>query len=367
MREILFIAPVDDSRNGGIASWAKSYINNYNNSYYKLIPTNIPALRNDKVGLVSRFFAGLKQIYGLVVNVRLALKDNPHVSLAHVTTSGNVGSLRDWIIGKYLHKRGIKCIMHCHYGCVSDDVKSNNLVGSLVRKAMNEYDQIWVLDSTSYNSLRHIDSLQDKVFLTPNSIDVAEALDLTPKEYKRVAFIGNLIPSKGLFELIEACLKIDVRLDIIGPGQDDVLSKVNEMVGEQINNKVFLHGRLPNQEAVKYMHEIDILALPTYYQSEAFPISILEAMSLTKMVISCPRAAIPDMLTGLDGGPCGIIVEPRSSESISKAIEWCHNNKYDADIMCKKAYEKVNASYKKEIVFDIYTNNYKKLFIDDKD
>lgn len=366
MRKILFIAPIDNSRNGGIASWAKSYINNYNNLEYKFVPVNIPAIRNDKTRLISRFFAGIKQIYGLIANIKVSLKENPDISLAHVTTSGNVGSLRDLIIGKYLHKRGIKCIMHCHYGCVTDDVTSNNLVGSLVRRAMKEYDQIWVLDSASYNTLRNFDKLKDKVFLTPNSIEVPESLDLTPKEYKRVAFIGNLIPSKGLFELIEACLRINVRLDIIGPGEDGVLSKVKEMVGNQMDNKVFLHGRLPNQEAVRYMHEVDVLVLPTYYQSEAFPVSILEAMSLTKMVISCPRAAIPDMLTSLDGEPCGILVEPRSADAISAAIEWCQNNKGKADFMCQKAYEKVYRSYRNEIVFEIYTNNYNSLFIDDK-
>lgn len=365
MRKILFIAPIDNSRNGGIASWAKSYINNYSNSEYKLVPTNIPAIRNDKAGLISRFFAGIKQIYGLIANIRVSLKENPDVSLAHVTTSGNVGSLRDLIIGKYLHKRGIKCIMHCHYGCVTDDVTSNNLVGSLLRRSMNEYDQIWVLDSASYNTLRNFDSLKDKVFLTPNSIEVSESLDLTPKGYKNVAFIGNLIPTKGIFELIDACLMTDVRLDLIGPGQDDILAKVREKVGEQLNKRVYIHGRLSNQDAVNFMRKVDIVALPTYFPSEAFPISILEAMSLTKMVISCPRSAIPDMLTSLDGSPCGILVEPRSADSISEAIKWCQNNNREADLMCQNAYKKVDSCYKKDIVFEIYTNNYNKLFIDD--
>ena len=365
MRKILFIAPIDDSRNGGIASWSKSYINNYRNSEYKLIPTNIPALRNDKGGLIGRFCAGIKQIIGLIENIKLSLKNNQNIALAHVTTSGNLGSLRDWIIGRYLHKRGIKCVMHCHYGCVTDDVMSSNLVGTLARKAMHEYDQIWVLDSTSYKTLKNIDSLADRVYLTPNSIDVNNTIDLKPKDYKSVAFIGNLIPTKGIFELIDACLMTGVRLDLIGPGQDDILDKVRKKVGEQLNRRVYIHGRLPNHEAVNFIQNVDIVALPTYFPSEAFPISILEAMSLTKMVISCPRAAIPDMLTSLDGSTCGILVEPRSVDSISEAIKWCQNNNVEADLMCQNAYKKVYSCYKKDIVFEIYTNNYNKLFVDD--
>ena len=37
--------------------------------------------------------------------------------------------------------------MHCRYGCITEDIQSKGLVGKLLRKAMDEYDQIWVLDS----------------------------------------------------------------------------------------------------------------------------------------------------------------------------------------------------------------------------
>lgn len=363
MRKIFFVAPIDNSRNGGIASWAKSYMNNYTNFNYELVPVNIPALRNDREGLIWRLIAGIRQIYGLMKNIKLSLKDDRNVSLAHVTTSGSLGSLRDLIIGKYLHKKRIKCILHCHYGCVTDDVLSKGLVGILVRKAMGEYDQVWVLDSTSYHTLRNINSFREKVYLTPNSIDVIDTIDLKPKDYSRVAFIGNLIPTKGIFELIDACINTGVRLDLIGPGQDDILVQIKNRVGDRLNKQIYVHGRISNQEAVNFMREVDIVALPTYFQSEAFPISILEAMSLTKMVISCPRAAIPDMLTALDGKACGILVEPRSSTSISEAIQWCRDNSLNADIMCQNAYEKVYKCYRKELVFDIYTDNYNKLFI----
>ena len=204
-------------------------------------------------------------------------------------------------------------------------------------------------------------TVKDKVFLTPNSIEVNNEIDYSPKEYKRIAFVGNLIPSKGLYELTEAAIRCDVRLDIIGPGQETVIARLHEIVGSQLNNKVFIHGRLPNPEAVKFMHEVDIIALPTYYPWEAFPISILEAMSLTKMVVSCPRAAIPDILTDLNGQPCGILVPEKSSQDIVDAIYWCQVHKAEADQMCQKAYEKVYSCYRMDVVYDIYRNNYRLL------
>ena len=118
---------------------------------------------------------------------------------------------------------------------------------------------------------------------------------------------------------------------------------------------------MPNPEAVRFMREIDIIALPTYYPSEAFPISILEAMSLTKMVISCPRAAVQDMLTGIDGDPCGILVEPKSVDAIVDAINWCQAHKEEADKMCQDAYKKVQTCYRKDIVYELYKTHYKEL------
>ena len=176
-----------------------------------------------------------------------------------------------------------------------------------------------------------------------------------------MAFIGNLIPTKGLYELVNACMRADVQLDIIGPGSDEVVSQVKRIVGNKLDKKIFVHGRLPNSEAVKFMHDVDIVALPTYYPSEAFPISIIEAMSLTKMVISCPRAAVKDMLTDLDGNACGMLVQPKSIDAIVEAINWCQTHKNEADVMCRKAYEKVNTCYRKEVVYELYRSLYAKL------
>ena len=283
------------------------------------------------------------------------------IDILHTTTSGSLGSYRDIRVAKLCKKYGIKSIMHCRYGCITEDYQSKGLVGILLRKSMSLFDQIWVLDSRSYNTLKGIPTLADKVHLTPNSIEVNEPMNPTPKEYKRVAFIGNLIPTKGLYELVEACTRTEVRLDVIGPGADEVVTKIKDMAGDKLNKSIFIHGKLQNPEAVKFMHDVDVVALPTYYPWEAFPISIIEAMSLSKMVISCPRAAVKDMLTDLEGNPCGMLVAPKSADAIVEAIEWLQSHKTESDEMCKKAYEKVYTCYRKEVVYDLYRTHYQEL------
>ena len=79
------------------------------------------------------------------------------------------------------------------------------------------------------------------------------------------------------------------------------------------------------------------------------------------MVISCPRAAVKDMLTDLEGKPCGMLVAPKSADAIVEAIEWLQSHKNEADEMCKKAYEKVYTCYRKEVVYDLYRTHYQEL------
>lgn len=112
---------------------------------------------------------------------------------------------------------------------------------------------------------------------------------------------------------------------------------------------------------LKKIEQIDIIALPTYYDCEAFPISILEAMSRAKLVISCDRGAIVDILTAIDGSNCGLIVKAQSPDDIAEKIVWCQQNRSEADLLCKKAYEKVYNMYRTEKVLGIYKDCYNRL------
>lgn len=346
--------------NGGIASWTKKFLATFPNDQYVFKTVDVTSEGGGSGGKFIRSVRGLRANRRILSELRHLIKME-HFDILHTTTSGDLGSLRDYMVGRLCHKRGIKTIMHCRYGCITEKVQSSGIIGMLTRRAMKTFDQIWVLDSRSYNTLKGIDWSKGKVYLTPNSIDVTEPINPEAKEYRKIAFCGNLIPTKGLFELIDAVMSVEAELHIIGPGSVEGIQRIRNLAGDLLDRRIFIHGKLPNAEAIQLLKTVDIVALPTYFPNEAFPISILEAMSLTKMVISCPRAAIKDMLTDIDGNPCGILVEPKSSVAVADAIKWCQSHKEEADVMCQKAYEKVYTAYRKEVVYDIYRRNYKKL------
>lgn len=362
MKTVLLSIPLH--RTGGIASWGQKYYKSYKTSDIKLIAVDNAPNRSDKVGFLMRSISGISAMMRVYVAIR-KLSRREKIDIVHTTTSGSIGSLRDLVIGRYCKKVGIKSILHCHYGNIPNVLEKHNFIAQLTLKAMNCYDQIWVLDRFSYNYLINNKNIIANIKLTPNSIDVVENMKISPKKYKNVAFIGNLVPQKGLYELVKAMKRTEdgVTLHIVGGGAKEVVAQLKSIAGNDLGNKIRLYGRLRNDEAVSFMTQIDILALPTYMQAEAFPISILEAMSLGKLVISTKRAAILDMLTSLDGTPCGIFVEEHSVEGISDAINWCVTNPIEADKLCFKAYEKVYNTYRTEIVYKLYTSLYEELFI----
>lgn len=361
-KTVLLLAPIEG--NGGIVSWAKNYLANFENKEFKLYNVGVSKRRSKvkEAKFFRRVFDGLLDMYYAYKDVKNTIKKE-EIHTLHATTSGSLGTLRDYFIGRLCKRKGVKAIMHCHYGCISNDYVKKNPLGWLLRRTVKLYNQVWVLDSKSEKFLKENIGNNVQVHIAPNFIDLPKECLITPKEYKKVAFVGNLIPSKGLFETVEAVASMDndTTLFIAGPGADDVINKIKDIAGEKLGKTIHLLGCLPNDKAVELINSVDIISLPSYYIWEAFPISILEAMSRGKIVISTNRAAIPDMLTAIDGCKCGILVEEQSTEDVKKAIQWCQTNTNEADKLCRKAYEKVSKCYSTSIVFERYTELYEQL------
>ena len=361
MIDILFLCPI--KANSGISSWGNEYLASFPNDEFRLHHIEIgPDKDFTHIKGLTRLWYGIKAFIRIQAEVKKAIRNNTQIRIMHTTTSGSIGSLRDYKIVMICKRQGLKSILHCRFGNVKE-LYEQKWIGYYFRKSLLDYDQIWVLDERSASFLRSKPELSSKIFLTPNSIDVPPLYNIQPKTYNKIGFIGNLIPTKGLFELVEAVINssTDTELHIAGEGRQEIVERIKLMAGKVFGRKIIFHGRLTNSKAIELIEELDIVALPTYYECEAFPISILEAMSRGKMVITCRRAAIPDILTSQDGTTCGILIPEKSSKAIADAIRWCQINSAKADILCQKAYSKVNKSYSKDVVYETYRNNYRLL------
>lgn len=361
MKTVLLLGPLHG--NGGIVSWLRKLLITFSNEEFTLVPiSSVLHEKSINASFFTRAKQGLKELVVIKKSIKKALKDNS-IDIFHTTTSGSLGSWRDYQVGKLCKKRGIKTILHCHYGCMRVVLNGRGLKKKLLLMSLKQYDQIWVLDRYTYEALEQLPATKGRVFLTPNSIDVTEMAEIQPKEYKNFAFIANIVPTKGVFELVEAFKALgdqDVMLNIVGPADNDTLFRLTSAISNE--PRIKYHGKLPNDQAVELLKSMDVLVLPTYYSGEAFPISILEAMSYGKLVISTPRAAIPDMLTAIDGSRCGLLVPERSVKELKEAMEYAITNTSEMDEMCRKAYDKVHSAYRMDVVYEIYRSNYRKLF-----
>lgn len=362
MTKILFVAPTHG--NGGITSWAANYRKSIPLGF-ELINITVSKRRSQNVTSIwiKRLVDGILDMIDVLRGLKQAIKDNPEATILHLTISGNPGTIRDLKILKYARKHGLKCIIHCHFGSVWSDIKLDNYWGHLLREALSMGDQIWVLDNKSLSALENFEGTRGKAILNPNFLDVPDIVINNNKSFKKIAFVGNLFPTKGIFDLVKAISSMsgDTELHVVGPGEPNVIKTIESIAGTSLNKRIKIYGRLPNAEAVKLIEDMDIIALPTYYHGEAFPISILEAMSRGKMVISCDRGAIKDILTSDDGTPCGLIVQPQNPDDIVRTIVWCQDHKEEANNMCIRAYQKVYGSYRTEIIMKKYTDCYNSL------
>lgn len=348
--------------NGGITSWTKKYIKDFPNEEFKLFP--IKEGMYDKIAILhsnlKRTIVGLKELKFILNEVKDVIGKD-HMDIFHTTTSGSLGSFRDYVVGKYCKKHGMKTIMHCRYGCMPQMLQ-NKIWKYCILKSMKHYDQVWVLDSHTYKALKQIPATKDKVKLTPNCIRVPRIDYIEEKKFTNIAFIANIYKEKGIFELIEAFNRstTNIKLHIVGPATDDMTKELNKVIGD--NDKIIYYGKLPNEDAVKFLEGMDGIALPTYYPSEAFPISIIEAMSRGKLVISTRRAAITDMLTARDGSDCGIFVREQNVDDLVDALAWIEKHHSQANELCRKAYDKVLNCYDTDVVYELYRKHYRELF-----
>lgn len=360
--EILLLCPLQG--NGGIRSWANNFIKSFPDNQYHLYPINIaPDRPSSHFHGIDSWFYGIKGILRARRGIRFVLRNHPQIKMMHIASSGGNGVFRDYVLGRICRKKGLKTILHCHFGSVNELYQNRGWKGKCFRNVLTTYNQIWALDQRSVDVLRSNGLLKDKVFLVPNPIKVPDYNDFHTKTYKRIGFVGNLLPTKGIYELIEAVLHLndDTELFIAGEGAKEDVSKISQIIMTNEGKNIKYLGCLSNEDAVTMMLTIDIVCLPTYYDKEAFPISVLEAMSRGKLVVSCPRAAIPDMLKALDGTSCGLLVKEKSPQQIADAIRWCQKHSIEADQMCRKAYEKAYNVYREEVVYKIYRDNYMKL------
>ena len=136
-------------------------------------------------------------------------------------------------------------------------------------------------------------------------------------------FLSNLIPSKGVYVLLDACKILkergqDFHCHFVGGESKEINRSVFEQAVRErgLVDCVTYHGPKYGEDKERYWQTADVFVQPTF--EDCFPLTILEAMQHHKPIVSTNEGAVPDMV--LDGKN-GFICKRKDAVSLANALE----------------------------------------------
>jgi glycosyltransferase involved in cell wall biosynthesis len=347
---------------GGISTWVRlmqSYMKRKN--YIK--PLFIyPAYynRGSNMSIVNRtvWDRVFRNSYLMTINIgrtiKLVIKDQPNV--VHITTSGELAIIRDILFILLMKIFKLSTVYHIRFGRINDIACNDTFEWKMISKAMLLVSEVMVIDNTTYKCIKKY-LPRVNVVCIPNPIDVSNLPEPITSSSKTIMFLGWIIKTKGIEELLLAWEKVykaneDWKLRIVGPCKAEYLDYLKSHYSFA---GVIYEGEKNHTEAMDLLNSSEIFVLPSY--TEGFPNAVLEAMSLSKPIIATRVGAIPDMLSD----DCGILIDLKEPEEIVIALKsLIADNKKRIDIG-NNAYRKLHNEYTIETIFNQYIQEWEKL------
>lgn len=225
------------------------------------------------------------------------------------------------LVGKLFRK---KVALQIHGGSLADLCSSVGMK-RVVRAVLSFPDAVVLLASSEKRQFDDF-GLTTRVVVIPNGVDVAQYSGSTPRRHsgqvKRLIYLGRLIPTKGIFETIDAVeiLRTDPKFSDIefhiagsGPAEKRLRDTIQR---KRLENCVKLVGSLHGTDKVHFLQTADLFLFPTYHR-EGLPYSILESLAAGTPVVASRVAGIPDVVID---GQHGALIDAKSTAQIVDAI-----------------------------------------------
>lgn len=276
---------------------------------------------SESLAQVGRFsFGKVWSVFRLLAEVRRTLRAwKP--DLVYMTPSSKMpGLLKDALVARMVRRKGCKAILHFHNKGVAsrqDRLLDDRLYRMLFREA-----SVILLSERLYPDIRKYEPMEHVSFCA-NGVSVRDVVR-SPGAVPTILFLSNMIRSKGVSDLIEACriLKahgIVFRCRLVGALSADYPgdSLAAEIRAKGLEKSVVYEGPRYGEEKWKAFSEADLFAFPSYYPDECFPLVVLEAMGVGLPVVTTDEGAIPEMVRD---GEDGIICPKKDPSALADAL-----------------------------------------------
>jgi glycosyltransferase involved in cell wall biosynthesis len=277
---------------------------------------------------IKKFFRYLSIIWQVKKQILTQKPD-----LCYITpTSAGPGFYKDTLIIAVVKLFRVKTLFHYHNKGIRK--KQEKFFDNLLYKFVFRNTDIILLSHHLYTDIEKYIP-ESRVHLCANGIpDIHDRIRkglLKSKENGKaeLLFLSNLIESKGIYILLEACsiLKrknLDFQCRIAGaPGDVSKMQLLSRIIADNLEDRVSYIGMKTGEDKQKLLGESEIFVLPTHYQNECMPLVLLEAMQHSLPVISTFEGAIPDVV---DNGITGFLVPQKDVAALADKLELLIND-----------------------------------------
>lgn len=245
----------------------------------------------------------------------------------------------DTVIASWAFPDGVACgflsrvfSFKLYIQCLGSDVNFHSQQAFKRRQlqsAFNKAKSVITVSNALENKVREI-APNAKVVTAYNGVNFNK-FSLRPKYPKsyKLTFIGNLIKTKGVYELIDAIevlIKKNPRykLQIIGAGPER--GGLEQACKEkQIGQSVTFCGSVAHDQVVGLLKTSDMLVLPSY--REGIPNVIMESLACGIPVVATKVGGIPEVVTPING----VLIDTYSPDLIVGGILECHSKNWEPE------------------------------------
>jgi len=302
-----------------------------------------------------------RKIFRYLLIIKKVIKElwrsKPDLCCMNITVKG-IGFYKDFVIALIVKLCDVKMVYYFHNkGIVT---RQNKIFDNfLYRNVFRNADAILLSQYLYYDVKKYIPA--KRVSFCPNGISEIKASrkfkkTLVVSSRIKILFLSNLIESKGVFILLDAC-KILKNKDLLfhctfvgGVGNvsvDDFRRKVNELC---LQDEVSYVGRKFGTEKEQFLSDADIFVHPSY--EDCFPLVLLEAMQHSLPVVSTFEGGIKDIVSD---GETGFLVQQKDVLALAEKLQILIKNSE----LRRKMGVKGRLKYEKEFTLYSFENRFK--------